>query len=432
MAVIDTINIKSARAESGFEARDIGAQAYNVTVSYDDNDKIITDKETAIKGSESLAQTLNVINDDITTTLNYVEHISDQLVNTYAKKVHNSATSEYGAASKEEYGHVKIGNGISVSDGVISVSTVQGKPLNFTDGTNIVSYDSTTEVTISADNLGALTNEHSNLVATDTSLGHAKGGTGITVTNGAINVKYGEDAETACQGNDSRLGDTREPKTHADVNNSYGGGTSTNFGHIKLTDIYSVDTPSAVEYGADTSIAPSAYALHKVYDDLSIQMAETKKSVSDGKSKIASAITEKGVSTLADATFDEITTNIGNIAPRIVYIGTTAVSGGAYGGSITPPAEETFNVKNKISKEYPNLTTSNFMLALNNELRDNSITIDSHREVAFDFIPAKINGYDAETGIITATSAYLPLYFDGDDETISRYFWVSANIYAIY
>lgn len=432
MAIIDSINIKSAKAESGFETREIGAQAYNITVSYDNNDKIITDGETAVKGSESLAQTLNTVNDDVTNTLEYVKNINDQLVNTYAKKIHSSTTSEYGAASKEDYGHVKIGDGIQVQDGVISVSTIQGKPLKFTDGTNTVTYDSSKEVTISADNLGALTKTHSSLAATDTVLGHVKGGTGVTVSGGAVNVKYGTTAGTACVGNDSRLSNARQPKTHADANNSYGGGTSTNFGHIKLTDTYSVDTPSVVEYGADTSVAPSAYALQKVYNDLSTQMAETKKSVSDGKSKLASAITEKSVSTLADATFEELATNINKIVPRIVYIGTTKVSGGTYGGSITPPAEEKFNVKNRIPKDYSNLTTNNFMLVLNNDLRNNSIIIDSHKEVAFDFIPAKTGDYDAETGMVTVTSAYLPLYFDGDDETISRYFWISANIYAIY
>lgn len=432
MAVIDVINIKSAKEESGFVTRDIGAQAYNVTVSYDNDDRIVTNKETTVKGSESLSQTLNTINDDVTNTLRYVENINDQLVNSYAQKVHSSETSEYGAASKEAYGHVKIGDGIQVEDGVISVSTIQGKPLNFSDGVNTVTYDSSREITITADNLGALTNSHLDLVASDTALGHIKSGVGVIVDDGAMNVKYGGEEGTSCEGNDPRLSDTREPNSHANENNIYGGGTSTHFGHVKVTDVYSVDTPSEIETGADTSIVPSAYALQSAYDDLSTQMAEVKKSVSDGKSKLASAITEKGVSTLADATFDEITTNINNITPRIVYIGTTAVSGGAYGGAITPPAEESFNIKNRVSKDYPNLTTSNFMLALNNDLRDNSVVIDSHREVAFDFIPAKINGYDAETGTVTATSAYLPLYFDGDDETISRYFWVSANIYAIY
>ena len=40
-----------------------------------------------------------------------------------APKEHASATAEYGAASKSNFGHVKIGNGINVSAGVISVDS---------------------------------------------------------------------------------------------------------------------------------------------------------------------------------------------------------------------------------------------------------------------------------------------------------------------
>ena len=43
------------------------------------------------------------------------------------------------------------------------------------------------------------------------------------------------------------------------------------------------------------------------------EMSSLKKSVSDGKKKVADAITEQGVSTAADATFDTFATNIREI-----------------------------------------------------------------------------------------------------------------------
>ena len=46
---------------------------------------------------------------------------------------------------------------------------------------------------------------------------------------------------------------------------------------------------------------------------LNNEVTEVKKSVSDGKSKVASAITEKGVSTEATDTFDTMAENIGQI-----------------------------------------------------------------------------------------------------------------------
>ena len=48
-------------------------------------------------------------------------------------------------------------------------------------------------------------------------------------------------------------------------------------------------------------------------EELDTELIDIKKSVSDGKSKVASAITEKGVSTEATDTFDIMAENIGQI-----------------------------------------------------------------------------------------------------------------------
>lgn len=48
-------------------------------------------------------------------------------------------------------------------------------------------------------------------------------------------------------------------------------------------------------------------------EELDTELINIKKSVSDGKSKVASAITEKGVSTEATDTFDVMAENIGQI-----------------------------------------------------------------------------------------------------------------------
>lgn len=54
--------------------------------------------------------------------------------------------------------------------------------------------------------------------------------------------------------------------------------------------------------------------IDKSIKTISDEVAEVKKSVSDGKSKVASAITEKGVSTEATDTFDTMAENIGKIS----------------------------------------------------------------------------------------------------------------------
>ena len=53
--------------------------------------------------------------------------------------------------------------------------------------------------------------------------------------------------------------------------------------------------------------------IDKSIKTISDEVAEVKKSVSDGKSKVASAITDKGVETEATDTFDTMAENIGKI-----------------------------------------------------------------------------------------------------------------------
>ena len=58
-------------------------------------------------------------------------------------------------------------------------------------------------------------------------------GTGINLANNALSVKYGTATGTACQGNDSRLSNSRTPTSHASSKTTYGVGTTSNYGHCK-------------------------------------------------------------------------------------------------------------------------------------------------------------------------------------------------------
>lgn len=78
-------------------------------------------------------------------------------------------------------------------------------------------------------------------------------------------VKFGTDAGTACQGNDSRLSDNRMPKTHASSATTYGIGTTSNYGHVKLSDTFN----SAVANGsAVNGMAASQQAVAGAYTQL--------------------------------------------------------------------------------------------------------------------------------------------------------------------
>jgi hypothetical protein len=89
-------------------------------------------------------------------------------------------------------------------------------------------------------------------------------GTGLTGggTSGGVTlaVSYGTAAGTACQGNDSRLSNSRTPTAHASTATTYGAGTSSNYGHVKLSD--STSSTSAASAG----IAASPKAVKAAYD----------------------------------------------------------------------------------------------------------------------------------------------------------------------
>lgn len=86
-------------------------------------------------------------------------------------------------------------------------------------------------------------------------------GTGLNLTNGEFSVKYGTAAGTACQGNDSRLSNARTPTAHATTSTTYGGGTSSNYGHVKVS-----DNTSSSAGNASQSVAASSKAVKDIYD----------------------------------------------------------------------------------------------------------------------------------------------------------------------
>ena len=93
-------------------------------------------------------------------------------------------------------------------------------------------------------------------------------GTGLSLSGTTFNVKYGTGANTACQGNDSRLSNARTPVAHASTATTYGVGNGSNYGHVKLTDSVSSDSAASSGIGASAkavktlndSKAPNAHA----------------------------------------------------------------------------------------------------------------------------------------------------------------------------
>ena len=285
---ISKIGIKNSSG-TGYDTRDIGAKGQNVEVGYDASGKIILDVDT--QTPTTTKQLTKVLQDA-------EKNISD-LDDSKAPDNHAWSDADsgvnHGLADGTHYGHIKVGNGLTVNSGKVDVAygnsantACQGndsrlsnarknpKALTFSDGTTNTTYDGSAEKTVNAATIGAAPAGHTSVQATGSILGHVKTGTGITNSSGTISVSYGTAAGTACQGNDSRLSDARTPKSHAATATTYGSGTSSNYGHVKLTDTYSVTTPNASTNGANTGIAASAYALQQAYNTLNSNLKKTR------------------------------------------------------------------------------------------------------------------------------------------------------------
>ena len=94
---------------------------------------------------------------------------------------------------------------------------------------------STLDVQVDSSNQGSIITSgtsKSNLVPI------GKGGTGATTAAAArtnLGVAYGTTAGTVCQGNDSRLSNSRTPTAHASTATTYGVGSTSQYGHVKVT-----------------------------------------------------------------------------------------------------------------------------------------------------------------------------------------------------
>lgn len=179
------------------DTRDIGAEAQNIIVSYDSNGDVIED--------------ITVTTPDTTGSL-------AEDLNNRALKNHASSTSDYGAASSSEYGHIKLGVGLEVdaesgatrvkygtgsgtaaagNDVRLSDKRVARNAVTFTDGAAIPtekSYDGSVAQTVSYNDVGAAKKNHASSTveygaASKNNFGHVKIGDGIDIAGGVISVK---------------------------------------------------------------------------------------------------------------------------------------------------------------------------------------------------------------------------------------------------
>ena len=262
--IVSRIGIKNADGV-GYDTKEIGAKAQNIVVGVNDNGDIIKDVDTEEPNTtESLSLVLSEM-----------------------QKPHDWADGgrDMGKASKTKYGHVKIGDGLKIENGIVTPDfgtgenqVCKGNDARLSDkrltlnpliiGGNRWNGDAELKVTPAL--IGAAPTNHVSTVATTSNFGHVKIGTGIgTNLDGQIEVLYGRNSGTACAGNDLRLSDYRTPKPHANADgNNFGIGTSELYGHVKLYDTYDYANPNIAINGSNTGIAASSFALQSAFKRL--------------------------------------------------------------------------------------------------------------------------------------------------------------------
>ena len=270
---ISKISIKNA-AGSGYDTREIGAKGQNIRIGYDAQGQVVLDvNATTPIATKSLSKAIQDIENDV----------KGKAADNHAW---SDANIDHGKASSSQYGHIKLGKGLSVNQdggsadfGATEVAfandneKADNKAVKANDnrlendrknphklifarhgsGHEAIEYDGSKDTTVGIDELDALHKSHEDVVASATTLGHVKvlDGSGLDIgSDGYLMVDFGNRGDQACIGNDARLSDKREPLAHASNSPIYGKGSGSEYGHVKLSDLMDAGTG-----GFDSSFA---------------------------------------------------------------------------------------------------------------------------------------------------------------------------------
>jgi len=264
--IVSRIGIKDSSG-TDYDYKEIGAKAQNVLVGVENNGDIIQD----------------VSDLDSYTTLPLSATLAE------FQKPHSWSNGErdMGKATEEKFGHVAVGTGLKVNDGVITPNfgKIKGTVCEGDDGRlsdrrltlnplNIGNkvWNGSQQLTVTPDLIGAAPANHTTTMATNTTAGHVKilqnGGLNVG-SDGTIAVDFGTGAYQAVKGNDFRLSNVREPSYHANQNpHKYGAATTEVYGHTILQDTYDFPQPNILVSGGAKGVGASSFALQSAFTRL--------------------------------------------------------------------------------------------------------------------------------------------------------------------
>jgi hypothetical protein len=162
---------------------------------------------------------------------------------------HASTATTYGIGTATNYGHIKLSDSYSASGGAAA------------DGVGASSkalYDLYTSITTST---GADLSAHGSERASSTKYSHVvlSDTYKTQVTDGAADNAVGA-SQNAVYNVYNDLNTAKAPKSHASTATTYGIGTATNYGHVKISDTYTASAGAAAD-----GVVPSSKALYDAY-----------------------------------------------------------------------------------------------------------------------------------------------------------------------
>lgn len=211
------INSTDALKNLGFT---VSAEALNKHLPNTENPHKVTKTQVGLGNVENTGDSAVPVSGGTTkfTTGGAYTELAKKAPNNHANK-----ESTYGLGTTELYGHVKISNGnvdnvASASGLAAGMDHTHTTSISKSTATSNISLDYAGKYALKAGGTNYIFTMPSFPVAASDTLGGVKTSTGITNTSGTISVTYGSAAGTACEGNDSRLSDSRNPKSHTHGN----------------------------------------------------------------------------------------------------------------------------------------------------------------------------------------------------------------------
>ena len=174
-------------------------------------------------------------------------------------KSHASTDTKYGAGNADNYGHVKLSDtynsvveGAAATNSVAASQNALGNAYVALNNAKAPKSHAASDTTYGAGNA--------------TNYGHVKlSDTYNSVVSGAAATNSVAASQNALGNAYIALNNAKAPKSHAASDTTYGAGTATNYGHVKLSDTYK----SAVSNGAAANgVAASQNALANAYAEL--------------------------------------------------------------------------------------------------------------------------------------------------------------------